>query len=99
MVKVQGLMAESKVQEVFMYVVPVTIRSMEGVPHETYALLDIACTGSVMRDSVIDSLHTQSEDQTEVGAMKDEPECVAVRETTVVVESRDGSFKHELKQV
>ena len=98
--EVQSSAVKSRSQDVFMCVVPVTIRSLEGVPHETYALLDNACTGSVMRDSVIESLHTQSEDQmAEVGTMKDEPECVAVRETTVFIESRDGSFKHEIKDI
>ena len=95
-----SLMVKSKVRDVFMCVVPVTIRSLEGVPHDTYALLDNACTNSVMIDTVIDRLHTQAETQTaEVGTIKDDPECINVRETTVFVESRDASFKFELENI
>ena len=97
---VQSLMVKSKIRDVFMCVVPVTIRSLEGVPHNTYALLDNGCTDSVMKDTVVDRLHTQAKPQTaEVGTMKDDPECLGVRETTVSVESRDGSFKFELENI
>ena len=97
---VQSLMVKSKVRDVFMCVVPVTIRSLEGVPHDTYALLDNGCTDSCMKDTVVDRLHTQAKPQTaEVGTMKDDPEVLGVRETTVSVESRDGSFKFELENI
>ncbi len=95
-----SLMVKSEIKDVYLWVVPVTIRSLEGVSYKTYALLDNACQHSVIKDTVIENLHTQAEAATvAVGTVKDEPEVINVRELTVFVESRDGSFKSKLEDV
>ena len=95
-----SLMVKSEIKDVYLWVVPITIRSLEGVSYKTYALLDNACQYSVIKDTVIDKLQTQTEQAAvAVGTVKDDPEVLHARELTIFVESRDGTFKSKLEDV
>ena len=85
------LMVKSEVRNVYLWVVPVTIRSLEGVSYNTYALLDNACQHTVIKDTVLDHLYTQTDDaKVAVGTVKDDPEVLDSQAVTIHVESRDG---------
>ena len=97
---VHNMMVKSEVKNVFLWVVPVTIRSLEGVIHQTYALLDNGSQSTVIKNSVVEKLCTQSDElDLSVGTMMKDPEEITVGDVTLNVESRDGAHKFKVENV